>query len=107
MLQDMNGMAGHHASIHERVAELERFVGDSADKHNAELEALKRNHSKHAKDMEALKGFTPHASLEERVAELERFTGDSADKHFAEIETLKKAHAKHAKEFDNLRAVGV
>ena len=41
-----------HASLPERIACLERMMGDSADKHTKEHLALKDAHAKHATGME-------------------------------------------------------
>merc|ERR1719401_436658 len=87
-------LAKHHASTAERLDFLEKTLGDSADKHAAQLEALKTTigkHAevvaKHAKDMETIKSaHAHHATLGERVDYLEKMMGDSADKHTEELE---------------------
>merc|ERR1712039_919367 len=80
------------------------MLGDSADKHAQELQALKEahakflaSHGKHAKDLDGLKALhAHHATMGERIDYLEKMLGDSADKHFEELQALKAAHAKHA-----------
>jgi hypothetical protein len=57
----------HHASLADRVQELERFMGDSAAKHTAELETLKQAHNKHAKDFDCLSGINDQQDCEWEV----------------------------------------
>mmetsp|Transcript_105874 Transcript_105874/g.265100 ORF Transcript_105874/g.265100 Transcript_105874/m.265100 type:complete len:978 (+) Transcript_105874:186-3119(+) len=97
----------HHASLQERVDYLEQAFGDSADKHSAELLALKAAHDKHlatlsrtAKDVELVKGSqgARQASVEDRLSGLERVLGDSAENHGEELSSLKASHDKlHAR----------
>mmetsp|Transcript_33690 Transcript_33690/g.98048 ORF Transcript_33690/g.98048 Transcript_33690/m.98048 type:complete len:184 (+) Transcript_33690:3-554(+) len=83
---------------------LEGLLGDSADKHERELQALRDAHAKfaaahgkHAKDIESLRALQGHhATVEERLQFIEKAIGDSAEKHGAAIEKLRAAHAKHA-----------
>merc|ERR1719210_1377637 len=94
MAREKDAREGHHASVQERLIYLEKVVGDSADKHAAEIDALKAAHSKHAtaaakqtKDLESLKQVhEKHATLEERLNYVEKLLGDSADKHADEVE---------------------
>lgn len=95
-----NGLLEHHATLNQRVDFLERMLGDSADKHQREIEDLKNNHdkhmsalSKHAKMFEDHKGALHghHLSQSERVDELERIIGTYADQHG---QGLAEAHAK-------------
>lgn len=99
LASDLASRNAHHASLAERVGFLEKTFGDSADKHSAEIEALKASHAKHesslgkhAKDFEGFKGsFSSHATIEERLEYIEKAMGDSADKH---SEELSAAHAR-------------
>jgi len=81
-----------HASMGERVDYIEKVLGDSADKHNRAIEALRVAHAKHATDMATVKEH--RSTLEERLNFLEVTLGDSAEKHGKEIESVKGAHAK-------------
>merc|ERR1719464_1313862 len=91
---------GLHATLQERVDFLERTLGDSADKHQKELESLRVAHArhdaatgKHAGDLESLKAaHSHHAGMAERLAYIEKTLGDSADKHAREVAALKAAH---------------
>ena len=63
-MQDSNAAMAHHANLGERMAYCERLLGDSADKHAQELQALKDAHNKHglaqsraAQELEALKAL--------------------------------------------------
>jgi len=96
----------HHAGVQERLSYIENLLGDSADQHAAELAQLKKSHdqhkdaiSKHAKELEAIKGKAAHhATLAERVDYLENFMGSSADKHSSELEAAHvKADALHGR----------
>jgi len=104
----------HKANMEERLEFLERQIGDSADRHSEELEALKGNHSKLSKTLDQLHGHIKgekdqrekhHATIEERVNFLETTVGDSADKHDkmskqldAAHSSLKDIHGKHTSE---------
>merc|ERR1719282_1444257 len=71
--EDLRSAHGQHANVPERLRFLEQQIGDSADKHArhiAEIEALRKSHDKHAKEMGSLKDQHKefHASLTERVA---------------------------------------
>merc|ERR1719437_80143 len=70
-----------HSKLHERLGPLERCMGDSVnqlselrDSHDQHVNAF----SKHAKDMQELKG-AHDATLPERLAFLEQLVGDSID----------------------------
>merc|ERR1712032_1736088 len=78
-------MESHHGTVEQRLAYIEKEVGDSFDKHARQLEDFKKNHDNHAKQMEEFKGkhamhdqvYGKHANLEERVAFLEKDVGAS------------------------------
>jgi len=58
-----------HATIEQRLDELERYVGDSADKHFKELEAMKKSHGSQA---ERMQGFhANHGTMAERLLRVE------------------------------------
>eukprot|EP00437_Effrenium_voratum_P048577 CAMPEP_0181520418 /NCGR_PEP_ID=MMETSP1110-20121109/66298_1 /TAXON_ID=174948 /ORGANISM="Symbiodinium sp., Strain CCMP421" /LENGTH=1322 /DNA_ID=CAMNT_0023650903 /DNA_START=50 /DNA_END=4018 /DNA_ORIENTATION=+ len=78
-----------HASVNERLVYLERLMGESADKHGRELEALKASHSRMSTETKARDAH--HATVSERLDYIEKTLGDSADKHEQE---LKAAHSK-------------
>jgi len=100
----------HHATLEERLKYVESLLGDSADKHFAELEALKAAHAKLAGDHSARNSKLQellvrekdareahHASVQERLTFLESLLGDSAEKHdqhAANLEDVKKETAK-------------
>merc|ERR1740139_262154 len=67
-------MESHHATLGERVKYLEKALGDSADKHTAELNKLRDAHTKHAQD---IIGHT--ATVDERLCFVEKLLGDSAN----------------------------
>lgn len=77
----------HHASMHERIQYIESVIGDSADKHARELDALKAAHdkhnqalAKHAKGCRDLEG-----SIAERLDNLENNQTESASKTMQEL----------------------
>merc|ERR1719296_282964 len=79
-----------HAGLQERVDYLESLLGDSADRHAKELEALKAAHashasavSKHAKFLDDHKDSMSghHDTLKERIDDIENILGLHADKH--------------------------
>merc|ERR1712113_759224 len=93
MGQDVKANSVHHATLQERIAYLEKTLGDSADKHWIEIQALKAAHAKHdtahgkyASDLDRLKAaHEKHASIEERINYIESVVKDSADKHAQEL----------------------
>jgi len=102
-LEGLKALHAHHATMGERMAYLEKMLGDSADKHYEELQALKAAHNKHADAMakqgkDAGAALAQHASVAERISYLEKLLGDSADKHAQELEALRTAHDMHGKE---------
>mmetsp|Transcript_28375 Transcript_28375/g.51223 ORF Transcript_28375/g.51223 Transcript_28375/m.51223 type:complete len:660 (+) Transcript_28375:57-2036(+) len=109
-----------HASTDERLAFLEKALGDSADKHDRhlqEIQNLQRNirevssaHDHHGRELDGLKlAKEHHASLQERVVFLEKTIGDSADKHTAHTRALEEvrkasdaAKGHHSDQLDRL-----
>ena len=59
----------------ERLGYLKKLLGDSADKHKRELEALKATHAKQARDLDrhGKEAQAHHASVGERSSYLEKF----------------------------------
>jgi chromosome segregation ATPase len=100
--KDHKAKNSHHATMAERMAFLEQSLGDSADKHSKELEALRLAHTKHeqahaghVRDLQGIKAITEkHATVGERLDYVERMLGDSADKHAAAIEAA-QAQLEH------------
>ena len=78
-----------HSSVSERLSYLEGLMGESADMHARELEALKTSHSRMASEAKARDAH--HTTVSERLDFIEKLLGDSADKHAQEI---KAAHSK-------------
>ena len=78
-----------HSSVSERLSYLEGLIGESAELHARELEALKSSHSRIASEAKARDAH--HATVSERLDYIEKLLGDSADKHAREI---KAAHSK-------------
>ncbi|CAE6912035.1 unnamed protein product [Symbiodinium sp. CCMP2592] len=88
-----NTMAGgkaaleeHHASLAERVGYLEKALGDSADRHSAELATTRSKvESLHSRlgveQQEQSQNRAKHYSLEERLNFLETYLGESKEKH--------------------------
>jgi len=102
----LKATAAHHDTVSQRLDHLEQRLGDSAEKHSAELAALRTAHSQHesalgkySKDVDLLKlGNLQHSSLGDRIAHLEQQLGESSEKHSAALETLQSAHSKHAED---------
>merc|ERR1711920_1121733 len=90
-ITDVMGLKEHHASLMERVAYLEKDMGDSIEKHQRMLAEM---HDKHNDAM------SKHASIPERVAYLEKEVGDSADKHSAVLQEL-KAHGQFKQDLES------
>merc|ERR1712194_978585 len=91
-----------HASVNDRVGYLEKFLGESAEKHARELDALKASHTKNVNDTRAVHGSLQdllreekaarenhHATVQQRLNFLEGQIGESADKHNRALEELK------------------
>jgi len=88
-----NSMAGgkaaleeHHASLAERVGYLEKALGDSADRHSAELATTRSKvESLHSRlgveQQEQSQNRAKHYSLEERLNFVETYLGESKEKH--------------------------
>lgn len=74
-------LAAKHATLAERVEYLERLMGDSADRHARELEALRSAHANHAKELQGTKSAqAQHASVGERLDRLEAYWHDAGEK---------------------------
>jgi len=93
----------NHASLEERVEFIEQQIGDNADGHAKQIEALAANHKKLTGILEDLhskvkgeKGvrYEHHATISERLQYLENFVGESADKHEKYLNDIQKAHSK-------------
>jgi len=97
----------HHATLPERMDYIEQQIGDSADKHAAEVAALhkkvsqeqaaREKHHGSVKDLltrEQEERGNHHASINERVDYLESVLGDNADKHSQEIAQIVSGHQK-------------
>ncbi|CAE7769231.1 unnamed protein product [Symbiodinium sp. CCMP2592] len=78
-----------HSSVSERLSYLEGLMGESAELHARELEALKTSHSRMASEVKARDAH--HATVSQRLDYIEKLLGDSADKHAQE---LRAAHSK-------------
>eukprot|EP00933_Yihiella_yeosuensis_P034921 TRINITY_DN2841_c3_g2_i1.p1 TRINITY_DN2841_c3_g2~~TRINITY_DN2841_c3_g2_i1.p1 ORF type:complete len:1158 (+),score=286.19 TRINITY_DN2841_c3_g2_i1:162-3476(+) len=89
MADERAALHAHHATLRERLDYIESALGDSADKHNRELENLRADHKRLVMDHKSKETHT--VSLGERVSYLEKNIGDSAEQHAQEI-----AHA-HSK----------
>merc|ERR1719422_919259 len=105
----------NHATLSERVDYVEGLLGDSADKHAKELEALKiahdklhnrlgvcehhgsalndlhRAHSSLASEKAMLD--SDHLALKDRLDNMEGAFGDATNKQTKEMAALKSAHA--------------
>ena len=72
------------------------YLGDSADKHTAKIEALEAAHGKHADAINKharVANACNHSRLRWQAPRLcEKLLGDSADKQAAELQALKDAH---------------
>merc|ERR1719199_445423 len=88
---------------------IETFIGESADKHSAELAEAARSLDEAHKKISGLgdvvnrhdakhSAHEHHATIQERLTYIEKFMGDSADKHDAEMaeaaRSLDEAHKK-------------
>ena len=89
-------LAAHSASLGERLDFLEKSLGQSAEKHAKEVDALKASHSKIATETKVRDAH--HATVSERLDYIERMVGDSADKHAKELaaahEKIKDMHKR-------------
>jgi len=106
--KDLATFSAHHASQAERIAYLEKVVGDSVEKHNRELETIKQAHNKLASESRGHShnhgsvsdkvdaAMRSHATIEERLGYMEKTVGDSVEKHARELASLKAAHGTHA-----------
>ena len=82
-------LAAHSASLGERLDFLEKSLGQSAEKHAKEVDALKASHSRITTETKLRDAH--HATVSERLEYIEKMIGDSADKHAKE---LSAAHEK-------------
>jgi len=83
-----------HATMQERVAYLEKALGDSADGHARETEAQRAAHDGHRRELTALRAaHERHASLHERVDDLEKSLGAALGKHSEDLEELLQGRA--------------
>eukprot|EP00416_Gambierdiscus_australes_P013357 CAMPEP_0171121536 /NCGR_PEP_ID=MMETSP0766_2-20121228/102746_1 /TAXON_ID=439317 /ORGANISM="Gambierdiscus australes, Strain CAWD 149" /LENGTH=673 /DNA_ID=CAMNT_0011584321 /DNA_START=9 /DNA_END=2027 /DNA_ORIENTATION=+ len=105
LMGDRAELDAKHATVSERVAYLEKLLGDSAEKHSKELESLKSMHSRHVNDTKSTHSSLQalvqqekdhreqhHASIQARLNLLESALGESADRQAKELETLKGSH---------------
>lgn len=106
-LEEQKRAASQHITMKERMEYLERAVGDSAGKHQRQLEeaSAKLEHL-HARVSGCESGHGElkrwasekdgkHASMADRVAYLEKLAGDSAEKHLRELDAFRAAHEGH------------
>merc|ERR1712083_674918 len=68
-MKHMSDSEVRHGSVEQRLAFLEKEVGDSFDKHAKQLDVFKKAHDRHAKQVDELK-ISTMAYLEERMAYL-------------------------------------
>merc|ERR1740121_3610196 len=91
-------LEAQHASVKERLDNIEALFGDATNRQTKELKGLKSLHDKHAAVLtkqssqldDLLSHKDHHASMPERMAYLEQMLGDSADKHAAHVAELHK-----------------
>jgi hypothetical protein len=100
-------MAAHHVTVAERLQYFVNLLGNCADRHARELQALKDSLSEHAQDF---LGFTKrayefHSPLPERISFLEKLLGDNADKHAQVLKILKDARSQHAQDLEEHHAI--
>jgi hypothetical protein len=67
--------------MEDRMEFLEAKIGDSAEKHAKEIDAVKKNHGDLHKVVAACAKQEHHTSLEKRMAFVEKELGESAEKH--------------------------
>ncbi|CAE7328362.1 unnamed protein product [Symbiodinium natans] len=85
----------HHASLAERVGFLEKALGDSADRHSAELATTRSKvESLHSRlgveQQEQSHTRAKHYSLEDRLNFLETYLGESKEKHAGPADVCSK-----------------
>jgi hypothetical protein len=85
----------HKTSMDSRLSFIEGLLGDSSDKHAKELAAAKDKLQDLHKAVASCAKLEHHASVESRLEFLENFVGDSADKHERATKDLESAHAKN------------
>mmetsp|Transcript_13356 Transcript_13356/g.47163 ORF Transcript_13356/g.47163 Transcript_13356/m.47163 type:complete len:371 (+) Transcript_13356:70-1182(+) len=87
---DLKLLQDGHGRLHDANCRIEKLLGDSAEKHQNDLRALKEEQDKCLKHLEDIRqAIARHASLPERVDYLEKLMGQSADKHAKEIQSAK------------------
>jgi len=103
---------GHHATVDERLEYLEKFVGDSAEKHEKHMKALAASHAK----LESVSGIISaeqdarhkhHATMNDRLDFIEKQIGESAgsvDIHAQTLAAQKISHKELRAAFDKLHA---
>eukprot|EP00435_Cladocopium_sp_Y103_P040911 s2194_g11.t1 len=96
MQREKDELHARHMSLGERVDYLEKLLGESAEKHQQELEKFKGKHAK--LDAGANKLQSHHDGLQERLEYLETKIGDSADQHAKELSNIQaKMQDLHSK----------
>merc|ERR1719512_339573 len=75
----IDAMFKSHSTMEERVAYVERAIGDSVDKAAKEVSSLKAAHGTHNASVRDVMG--KHVALQDRMEYLEKAIGDSAEKH--------------------------
>ncbi|CAE8688874.1 unnamed protein product [Polarella glacialis] len=87
-----------NASLKQRVDYLERLLGESADRHSAELESAKSAQARLAIDAKNREAH--HVSVTERLGYVEKLVGDSFEKHARELQSsqmkLEQMHSRLA-----------
>jgi len=89
--------SAHHATIAERLEFLEKFVGESADKHERHLKEIESAKSRLADMNGAVFGEKAarekhHATMEQRLEQIEKLLGESIDTHSKSVRQLELKH---------------
>ncbi|CAE7433140.1 unnamed protein product [Symbiodinium pilosum] len=85
--REKESLHSRHATFEERLANLERFLSESLDKHSRELSDHRTAHGRTSGETQALR--EKHASVEERLKFLEQSIGDSVERHASELKQAK------------------
>merc|ERR1712232_1370012 len=84
-IREFRERARQHATLDQRVLYIERFIGDSANKHDLHLRQPSIPQSQVSSGVDAQQ-FTA-STLMQRLHNVEQLLGDSSDKHKDEIDS--------------------
>jgi len=97
---------GHHATVNERLEHLEKYVGESADKHGKHIEAVNAKFNLFSGNLTAEKGAREkqHLTIEERLALIDRQIKECSESQAEAVGTQKNAHKELCATIDRLHS---